>query len=265
MIMAKGETNLPVGIVARLNAGIVRDGFGNTDRLFNIEIVEATRFSDSLVGNSLANQFNPYFGSDYVDGGTGTDTVSYEFDYNLGLSNELIRRPGLDADLALGTIIDLGGRADTILRIENVIGSQLNDQIKGNALGNVLNGLEGDDVLNGRNGNDTCSGEFGQDRLFGGAGNDTLSGGRGDDYLHGGANIDTFVFAEIADYDVIRDFATGVDKIDVSDYGFASGAAVLALAVQRGASVIIALNADSIVELANTSLAGGLAATDFIV
>ena len=75
----------------------------------------------------------------------------------------------------------------------------------------ITGGL-GNDVLNGGDGNDVLLGGLGDDRLIGGAGFDSHTGG-------GGA--DTFVFSTssvpnlITPEEVIVDFTTGQDKIDI--------------------------------------------------
>jgi serralysin len=82
--------------------------------------------------------------------------------------------------------------------IENATGGSARDLLVGNEVANVLKGMAGNDVLKGNEGNDT---------LIGGTGNDTLSGGTGSDL---------FVFANDTSLDTITDFATGVDKIDLT-------------------------------------------------
>lgn len=78
-------------------------------------------------------------------------------------------------------------------------GTQLDDQIYGDADDNTINaqagndevfGAAGNDTLNGGNGDDLLYGQQGDDSLFGGQGTDTLYGGLGNDVLHGGAGVD---------------------------------------------------------------------------
>jgi serralysin len=92
----------------------------------------------------------------------------------------------------------------------------------GNLLKNIINGNSGNNVLDGQAGNDTLSG---------GAGNDTLIGGAGKDKMTGGSGSDTFVFTALTDSgtsstsrDVITDFVSGIDKIDLSALDANSGA-----------------------------------------
>lgn len=253
-----------IGIVANLLTGVVRDGTGGTDRLIGIECLEATRFSDDLRGGGGADSLLPSFGSDAIDGSGGFDTVAYVTDYRIGLRLGLLRREGIDADLRRGTVTDLGDRIDTVRRIENVTGSEGDDEIKGTDAANTLDGFDGDDLIGCRSGNDRGLGGEGEDRIAGNGGADILNGQSGDDTLNGGAGADRFVFEKEGDYDIVRDFDSGIDRLDVTDFDFATRAAALAAAAQRGASVIVTLDADTTVELGNTTLAQ-LTAADFIV
>ncbi|MGB4498569.1 MAG: M10 family metallopeptidase C-terminal domain-containing protein, partial [Methylococcaceae bacterium] len=78
-----------------------------------------------------------------------------------------------------------------------------------------IKGGEGDDIIVGFSGNDN---------LKGGAGNDVINGGEGKDILFGGKGQDIFEFS-VSDSalnksarDVIKDFKTGIDKIDLSGF-----------------------------------------------
>jgi serralysin len=74
-----------------------------------------------------------------------------------------------------------GGDAegDTLLRIENLLGSAHADILTGSANLNTLNGGDGNDTLAGFDANDMLVGGFGSDILIGGAGGDALDGGAG--------------------------------------------------------------------------------------
>jgi hypothetical protein len=63
---------------------------------------------------------------------------------------------------------------DTLLSVENVIGTALADSLTGDANSNELSGKAG---------NDTLVGGAGDDRLNGGVGADSVSGGAGDDII----------------------------------------------------------------------------------
>ncbi len=74
--------------------------------------------------------------------------------------------------LLVGGTKQTGGDAegDKLFGIENVIGSDGDDVLTGDAKNNVLEGGNGDDILNGGAGNDILNGGFGNDLLIGGAG-----------------------------------------------------------------------------------------------
>ncbi len=82
---------------------------------------------------------------------------------------------GANVDLASDTVAgEPGGLADSVIEIENVIGSQFND---------VIFGDEGNNLLDGRGGNDQIDGRGGDDIIIGGPGNDSLNGGPGLDTI----------------------------------------------------------------------------------
>ncbi|MBK3455443.1 retention module-containing protein [Pseudomonas sp. MF6754] len=128
-------------------------------------------------------------GNDLLDGGAGLDTVSYAH-----------ATAGVTVNLGLATGQITGGAGtDTLMALENLVGSNFNDFLTGNGNNNLISGGLG---------NDTLKGEGGDDILIGGPGNNTLTGGPGADtfqYLTGGNG-----------HDVITDFAVGTDKLDLS-------------------------------------------------
>jgi Ca2+-binding RTX toxin-like protein len=251
------------GIVADLAANTATDGYGSTDTLTSIEAIRGSVRNDDLRGNKKANVFDPLSGADYIDGRGGKDEVSYDSDHLF--TDRSGGTTGIRADLAKGQVRDTSGfYVDALKSIENVRGSIFDDDIRGDGKANKLRGGEGDDFILGRDGNDKLLGEDGQDILFGGSGRDVLTGGSGNDKLRGGTGNDTFVFDVDGDVDRVRDFGKGADKLDVSDFGFTSAAAVLALASQRGSSVEIDLNGSDMIILNNFDLAN-LSAGDLIL
>ncbi len=106
-----------------------------------------------------------------------------------------------------------------------------------------LVGKFGNDLLIGDSGDDDLQGRIGADSLFGGGGNDGLGGGGGDDLLTGGTGRDTFVFARGGGHDVITDFVDGLDRIDLSSFGFATFAAAEAQFAASGADLVFAKGA----------------------
>ena len=172
------------------------EGFERTDLLSGGED------SDALFGGFGNDTLMGGEGADLLDGGNGSDSASYAD-----------AETGVRADL-LGAVPATGdARGDVYVSIENLIGSDFNDQLRGDTGANRIDGGGNSDLLVGRQGDDTLNGEEGRDRLIGGAGVDLLNGGTG---------ADTFLFAALSDTgngpgnrDVIGDWEN-VDRIDLS-------------------------------------------------
>jgi Ca2+-binding RTX toxin-like protein len=144
---------------------------------------------------------------------------------------------GIDLLFGLGHEGDAEG--DIYTGIENATGGSFADGLQGNDNDNVLDGGAGDDALVGGGGNDILIGNDVSNLLQGGVGSDTLGGGFGTDRLQGGADGDIFTFGgpgDSQDYalrsdgkklspDIIGDFLSGSDKIDLSAIDANLGAA----------------------------------------
>jgi serralysin len=143
--------NLQVAIVAGSIRGTVRDGFGNTDTLFDIERVAGTRFADAITGSSVGNVFRGYEGRDTFNGGAGFDALDF------GSSTMGTDPFGVNVNLALATgqIINDGfGNIETAISFEELRGSNAADIFRGNALNNKIEGRGGSDTLSGQGGQD---------------------------------------------------------------------------------------------------------------
>ncbi|MEY8839073.1 calcium-binding protein, partial [Cribrihabitans sp. XS_ASV171] len=130
---------------------------------------------DDIILPSGDDPFTPAGGPDTIDGGAGSDTVSF-------VTQPLVEGQPHDGtrvsvDLAAGTAEIVGATTHTLLNIENANGSHGNDVLSGDAQANRLNGLNGADRLIGLEGDDTLEGGGGPDTLNGGDGNDVLIGG----------------------------------------------------------------------------------------
>jgi Ca2+-binding RTX toxin-like protein len=155
--------------------------------------------NDTLSGKAGDDILEGGDGDDLIRGGIGNDTIrggnQTQADNSQGDSstkeghgdtldyserNQSVVLTNLDAGDGSATVG--GTETDTIYGIENIIGSQVADEIEGDDLNNTLKGEAGDDTLSGQNGNDV---------IEAGAGDDTLSGGLGDDTLNGGTTNDT--------------------------------------------------------------------------
>ena len=198
------------GITVVWAAGSAIDGFGDTDSFKEIDRITGTKFADTVMGDGNDNTFAGFDGADSFNGGKGIDTIDYEGDEALG------GLKGVIVDLAKGTGVDGFGNSDTLIGIENVMGTDFADTIIGNGADNVMILCNSRDAGYGGGGNDSLDGGYGDDTLRGGAGNDTLIGAFGLDTVTGGAGADAFRFISPFDgADTITDFATGTDKIEI--------------------------------------------------
>ncbi|ACP22266.1 possible protease (plasmid) [Sinorhizobium fredii NGR234] len=146
---------------------------------------------DTLIGGDGNDNLVGGIGADRLDGGNGSDLANY-YRAAAGIVADL-HSPGANSGEAAG---------DTYVSVERLYGSAFNDTLRGDNLANLLNGLGGNDVLHGRDGNDTLIGGGGADRLIGGSGADTFV-------------FQTTVQSAPAARDIIEDFASGVDRIDL--------------------------------------------------
>jgi Ca2+-binding RTX toxin-like protein len=71
--------------------------------------------------------------------------------------------------------------------VNRIVGTEVNDTLRGDAQNNWLIGRGGNDSLSGLAGNDRLDGGDGNDLLSGGTGSDTLAGGNGNDFYIVGA------------------------------------------------------------------------------
>jgi Ca2+-binding RTX toxin-like protein len=117
------------------------------DTFVNIENAYGGTAADTLIGNAAPNVFDGRAGNDSIDGGGGIDDASYA---------SRIEGP-FTIDLSAGTAMGPSGELDSLVNIENVVGTRYNDTITGNDLNNVLSGIGGADVIDGRGGTDMIS------------------------------------------------------------------------------------------------------------
>ena len=125
------------------------DTYGDKDTLSDIENLIGSGNGDTLTGDESDNIIEGGGGNDIITGGGGTDTASYASDPDIAKVNVTVNGPATDGY----------GNSDTLTGITNLIGSDFDD---------------------------TLTGDAGDNKLFGGGGIDTLYGGEGNDILEGG-------------------------------------------------------------------------------
>ena len=125
------------------------------------------------IGNELDNYIRGRSGSDRLIGLAGNNTLDGWFGDN-DVADYSAAPDAVFASLAAGTASRNGyGGHDTLLQIDNLIGTAFNDVLIGNAGANRLEGGAGTDVLVGNDGNDVIVGGSGAaNEVHGGAGDD---------------------------------------------------------------------------------------------
>ena len=128
------EINLALGTAQDIGQSVVATltGFENTVGSWGNDILTGNAGDNILMGGN---------GSDIINGGDGNDTIDYRnyFILNFG---------AITVDLGAGTAYDSTDEStDTLISIENVVGSIYDDSIKGSAGNNRLDGAEGNDTV----------------------------------------------------------------------------------------------------------------------
>ncbi len=209
-------------------ADILSGGTGN-------DTVSGGAGDDRVSGDAGDDILEGGAGDDLIIGGAGNDTASYAnaaFSSFYGFQNtangpvSLFYR-GVTVDLAVSGPQDTGEGVDTLLAVENLIGSAFDDRLFGTEAANVIQGGAGVDRIGGRGGADVLYGNDGNDIIHAngdfGVGNyiigeednavDTVYGGAGDDIIAVGAGD-------------IADGGDGNDRLIVSFVGRGSGVTV---------------------------------------
>jgi len=154
--------------------------------------------NDTLTGNALANLIIGGFGDDVLAGHAGVDTLNGGFgrdtaDYSDAASAVTVK-------LKSGrTTNDGDGASDSLISIEDLIGSAFNDFLTGDDSANRLAGGDGRDTLTGLGGDDILTGGGGDDVLNGGAGVDVvqLTGVRTDYVVTAGSTAGTYRLSDL--------------------------------------------------------------------
>ena len=133
--------------------------------------------NDVLNGGDGSDTLSGGTGNDTMNGGTGTDTVTFD-----------VSGAGVTVNLATD-VATRGTETDRVVDIENAIGSNFGDTLRGDAAVNQLFGLAGADSLYGEAGNDVLVGGAGKDTLYGGTGRDRFDFNAGDGAVNANADV----------------------------------------------------------------------------
>ena len=175
------------GVTVSLATALAQNTFGaGTDTLSSFENILGSAFNDTLTGDLNANTLDGGTGDDVLIGGAGADSLIGGAGTNTASYSTAASAVTANLTTGSGTLGDANG--DTFSGIQNLTGSNFNDNLTGDSNANVLDGGLGNDTLTGNAGNDTLDVRFGRD---------TASGGNDDDTFwvdsNGGANLPTLV------------------------------------------------------------------------
>ncbi|MDH3189902.1 MAG: hypothetical protein OEM39_04580 [Acidimicrobiia bacterium] len=187
--------------------------FVEVDTVSRFEWVEGSELGDTLVGDVMENLIFGLGGNDTIDGMGGADLLFGEGGHDTlrgnGGIDTLVGGPGNDSldggagadtasyyDVAGGVVVNLatgtasGDGNDTLISVEDIVGSPGVDILTGNSGANWIEGRAAGDTIRGGSGDDLLLGMYGNDSIFGDSGNDGLDGGPGSDTLNGGVGTD---------------------------------------------------------------------------
>ena len=186
-------------VTVDLEAEILQGGDATGDIAINFERVYGSNFNDQISGDALGNLLLGRSGRDTLFGAEGNDILrggSGADSLNGGLGADILdyfgSTAGVTVNLSTGIVNGGDAQGDTIANFERAYGSNVDDQLTGDASGNLL---------------------------FGRSGRDTLMGGLGRDTLLGGNGSDQFLIAHLnesllSSSDWIKDFDIGVDSLN---------------------------------------------------
>jgi len=161
--------------------------------------------NDTLAGVGGNDSLFGGFGNDTLIGGTGDDLLDGGDQSDLASYADALGPVAVDLGLVVAQNTG-GAGTDTLISIEQLVGSGFGDTLLGNTDFNSIWGRAGDDSISGFGSSDQLYGEDGNDTIDGGDGNDfiyadrsdyslwfsnILSGGDGDDYIYSWFGNDT--------------------------------------------------------------------------
>jgi Ca2+-binding RTX toxin-like protein len=197
-----------------------------------------------------------------IDGGEGVDVAVLDYSTELQATTLDLSDPTTRQDVQGTRLVNVeqvdftgGFYADKVTGgalADTLAGGRGSDSLTGGGGDDVIDGGAGDDLLTGGTGHDVIAGGAGNDGLAGGSGDDSISGGAGKDVLSGDEGADIFSFAALDSRpgggarDVILDFQSGVDRIDVSALGISNRSALTSQVVGSGMIIYADLDGDGI-------------------
>lgn len=199
----------------------VLSGDNNDDLLFGGEgndTLNGGSNDDALFGQNGDDILNGGAGADFIYGGAGADTIILDAGNDVidgGAGIDVIDASShtgyVTVDLSILTAQSTRLGTDTISGVENLIGSDFNDTLGGDAGVNTINGGLGGDRIYGNGGADFLYGEAGNDDFY-------VSGTIAyDDLFDGGADFDEIQFTADSYFNLAASFVD-MERIDMNGF-----------------------------------------------
>lgn len=188
LFTSEGNTSIAsnaVGYLGAAGAGLS----ANLDTLIGIENATGSTGTDYIVGSSGANVLSGDAGNDTINGGAGNDTINGDagddsiiggtgidaidggantdtVDYSAAkkLNGDTLATTDTGITLTLNTstaatvtVGDTDVGADTVVNVENIVGTAGKDTLTGDSAANNISGGTGDDTITGNAGNDVIT------------------------------------------------------------------------------------------------------------
>jgi Ca2+-binding RTX toxin-like protein len=211
-----GDDRLDFSATSLIGIAEIRGGAGDDIIIGSAgdDVINGQAGNDMLYGGAGNDSFliAAWQGADTIDGGTGIDTI---------------RAASANVTLNWGSFSNIEAISANGFANMRLVGSTGADRIDLSGIG--VDGLSG------------IFGDAGDDLIIGSGGDDIIVGGAGADRLTGGAGADIFRYASTSEsrvasgIDVITDFLSGQDKIDLSGIDAASTLAGKQIATFIGA------------------------------
>lgn len=144
---------------------------------------------------------------------SGTDSVKEAVSYSQAAVGVNVTLPAANTQSTIAGGMGADAVGDVFLNIDNLIGSDYNDTLTGNADDNIIYGGAGTDTIDGAGGSDI---------LYGGAGSDNITAGAGTDTIYGEADDDIIILGANLTLDDSIDGGTGYDELRFTDAGGAT-------------------------------------------
>ena len=159
---AGATVDLLAGTFINGTTTVSMDGFENAVGTNLDDTIIGTAGINSLDGEAGDDRFIGSDGADRYFGDGGSDTI----DYSQAVA-------AIITDMINGGTVGFA-TGDTYVSVENIVGSDFDDQILGTNAVNIINGGAGADTINSRSGDDIFIASTGNDTLDGNVGFDTI-------------------------------------------------------------------------------------------